>query len=601
MPYGRLRFPGTLKNRLFTAFVTLLLLPLCVAVFFVFRHFESIRQLDMMERMSERMQQVSTSLTDMMAFAYKTHIMLNQDESLIKILSEPETVEPIERKKMVESKMAGINNSFFFHQTELYFKLIDRKGNVYTSYAPMDRLSNSLEEFAVWRQRLEDGPFTYRWVSDDLNDVYYGQGGKLLSLYILLDDPKASQRGGFGLARISINVQEWLNSTLKNSFSNQDLLIMDGSGKVITQSREHQLDQERLLQAAASRAPQGYYKDREASRLVNYSYLEELDWYVVNQVPLDSLMHDLMRLRFIFFISLGILVAVFMWVTFILASRMTQPLRLLEQSMEEASDKRLNVKLRIGSGATREVASLGNSFNRMIDNIMELIQKLKLEERQRQAVRFQMLLSQMNPHFLLNTLNTVKWIARREKQEAITSICTSLGVILEASLNPEIELIPLEREIQLLRSYEAVQAFRYRELFELVYELDPEVNYALVPKLSLQPLVENAIVHGLDSSRGAGRIWIRVRTSGKKLILEVEDNGIGMEKASRKSGRRGRKGIGLSNLKERLQLLFKEEAELQTESGPDGACVRIVLPLLVATPYSKEGEDGFVDGFSGGG
>ncbi|MDF2927083.1 MAG: histidine kinase [Paenibacillaceae bacterium] len=598
MHLWRRLFPQTLKYRLFSAFAALLLLPLCVAVLFLFRHFESIRQQDMMERMSERMQQVSTSLTDMMAFAYKTHIMLNQDEGLVRIIFQPDLYDPLERKKVVESKMSGINNSFFFHQTELYFKLIDLQGNVYTSYAPMDRLINSQEEFADWKERLEAGPYAYQWVSNDLNDVYYGQDGKLLSLYILLDDP---QRGTYGLARISIQVQEWLNSTLKNSFTNQDLLIMNGDGEIVTQSGENGLNLALFRDRAASEGAKGYYKDGSLSRLVNYNYLEELDWYVVNQASLDELLKELLRLRLLFFTILGILVLVFVWVTFFLASRMTEPLRLLQQGMEEASDKKLRVKIRIGSGATREVLSLGSSFNAMIDSILELIQKLKQEERQKQAVRFQMLLTQMNPHFLLNTLNTVKWMARKEKQEPIAGICTSLGLILEASLNSEIELVALEQEIRLLRSYESVQAFRYQERFKLNYELDPGVSYALVPKLSLQPLVENAIVHGLDSCTGDGLIRVSAWPSGKRLILEVEDNGIGMEKAALKPARRSRPGIGLSNLKERLQLLFQGEAELAVDSGPEGTCIRISLPLLVATPYDGKGEDGRVDGILGGG
>lgn len=597
----RLNMLNTLKLRLFAVFVTLLLLPLTAAVFFLFQHFESIRQQDMMERMSERMQQVSTSLTDMMAFAYKTHILLVQDESLLRILAEPESLNSIDRKKLVESKMAGINNSFFFHQTELYFKLIDREGNVYTSYAPNGRLANSAEEFEQWRQRLAEGSFSYQWVSDDLNDVYYGQKGKLLSLYILLDDPLSTRKTSLGLARISINVQEWLNSTLKNSFTDQDLLIMDGSGKTVTQSREQTLDRERLLQEARSNPSGGYYKDVNAAYLINYSYLEELDWYVVNQFPLHELFRDLRPLRLFFFAGLGIVMLLFMWMIFLLASKMTKPLRQLECSMEEVSDKGLNVKIRIGQGATREVMSLGKSFNRMTDNIVELIHKLNLEEKQRHAVRFQMLLAQMNPHFLLNTLNTVKWMARREKQEDIAVICTSLGVILEASLNHEIELVPLEREIQLLHSYASVQKFRYQEWFELIDELEPSIQYALVPKLSLQPLVENAIVHGLHTKQGSGRIWVRAKASGKQLVLEVEDNGIGMEEAGRKSSRRSRPGIGLSNLRERLQLLFKEEAQLQVESEPGGTLIRMILPLLIATPYSGEGEKRDVDRISGGG
>ncbi|WP_409346153.1 histidine kinase [Paenibacillus sp. MBLB4367] len=597
MPNWRRLFPNTLKYRLFIAYITLLMIPLCVAIFYLFQHFESIRQKDMMDRMTERMQQVYVSLTDMMAFAYKANIMLSQDESLIQIMHDPDKYDPLERKKVIESKMFGINNSFFFHQTELYFRFIDRKGNVYTSYAPNGQLTNRLKELQDWQNKLQSGSHPYRWMADDWNDVSGSQGSKLLSLYTVLDD---QLRGNYGLARISINIQEWFRSTLKDSPANKDLTIFTGQGEIVLQSKETAFSNDMMQRIMSVKAKEGHFEEQRALSLVNYSYLEELDWYVVSQMPLSELQQEIRRLRVIFFLFLTILVIAFVLVTIFLSARMTEPLYVLKRSMEEASDKKLNVKISIGNNATDEVRSLGESFNRMIDDVVALINKLKLEERQKQAVRFQMLLSQMNPHFLLNTLNTVKWIARKEKQEAIAGICTSLGVILEASLGSEVEMITLKEEIQLLRSYESIQAFRFRDHFTIIYEMDETVQYALVPKLSLQPLAENSIVHGFDAAQGCGTIWVRARAEGSDLILEVEDNGIGMEAAARRPGRRSGHGIGLSNLRERLQLLFKREDSIEFISGAEGTLVRVRLPLLIATPYSQEGDGGHVDGFAGG-
>jgi len=589
--------PNTLKNRLFIAYITLLMLPLCIAIFYLFQHFESIRQNDMIDRMSERMQQVHLSLTDMMAFAYKANTMLSQDESLIQIMHAPDKYDPLERKKIIESKMFGINNSFFFHQTELYFRFIDRDGNVYTSYAPNDQLTNEREELQDWQTKLQLGNHPYRWVADDWNDVRGSQGNKLLSLYMLLDD---DLRGNYGLARISINIQEWFRNTLKASPVNQDLTIFTGQGETVLQNKEANFSLDSMKRIIASQAQHGHYKDERALALVNYSYVEELDWYVVSQMPLSELMEEVQRLRLLVFIFLIILVTAFVLVTFFLASRMTQPLYILKRSMEEATDKKLNVKISINKGATDEIRSLSESFNRMIDDVVELITKLKQEERQKQVVRFQMLLFQMNPHFLLNTLNTVKWIARKEKQDVIAGICTSLGLILEATLNSDIELIPLKDEVKLLRSYESIQVFRFRDHFTVTYETEDAVEYALVPKLSLQPLVENAIVHGFNTTEGRGTISIRARAEGSQLVLEVQDNGIGMEEAARKPGRHSGHGIGLNNLRERLQLLFKQEGVMELISDEGGTLVRIRLPLLISAPYSQKGENGHVDDFIGG-
>ncbi|MGG1638376.1 cache domain-containing sensor histidine kinase [Paenibacillus sp. NRS-1760] len=597
MQYRRKWLPNTLKYRLFIAYITLLMLPLCIAIYYLFQHFETIRQNDMIDRMSERMQQVYISLTDMMAFSYKANTMLSQDESLIQIMHAPDKYDPFVRKKIIESKMFGINNSFFFHQTELYFRFIDRNGNVYTSYAPNDQLTNERKELQEWQNKLQIGLRPYRWVANDWNDVRGSQGNKLLSLYTMLDD---ELRGNYGLARISINIQEWFNNTLKDNPVNQDLTIFTGQEEVILQNKESAFGVDSMKRIISSHAKNGHYKDERALSLINYSYVEELDWYVVSQMPLSELQREVKQLRLMIYMFLIILVIVFITVTFFLASRITKPLYVLKRSMEEASDKKLNVKISINQGATDEIRSLSDSFNRMIDDVVLLISKLKQEERQKQVVRFQMLLYQMNPHFLLNTLNTVKWIARKEKQDAISGICTSLGLILEASLNSDIELIPLKQEITLLRSYESIQAFRFREQFTIEYETEESVQYALVPKFSLQPLTENSIAHGFNMSEGRGTIWVRARAEGSELVLEVEDNGIGMEEAARNKGRRSGHGIGLSNLKERLELLFKREGVIELISGEEGTLVRIRMPLLIAAPYSQKGDDGHVDDFIGG-
>lgn len=597
MQYRRKWLPNTLKYRLFIAYITLLMLPLCIAIYYLFQHFETIRQNDMIDRMSERMQQVYISLTDMMAFSYKANTMLSQDESLIQIMHAPDKYDPFVRKKIIESKMFGINNSFFFHQTELYFRFIDRNGNVYTSYAPNDQLTNERKELQEWQNKLQIGLRPYRWVANDWNDVRGSQGSKLLSLYTMLDD---ELRGNYGLARISINIQEWFNNTLKDNPVNQDLTIFTGQEEIILQNKESAFSVDSMKRIISSHAKNGHYKDERALSLVNYSYVEELDWYVVSQMPLSELQREVKQLRLMIYMFLIILVIVFITVTFFLASRITKPLYVLKRSMEEASDKKLNVKISINQGATDEIRSLSDSFNRMIDDVVLLIAKLKQEERQKQVVRFQMLLYQMNPHFLLNTLNTVKWIARKEKQDAIAGICTSLGLILEASLNSDIELIPLKEEITLLRSYESIQAFRFREQFTIEYETEESVQYALVPKFSLQPLTENSIAHGFNMSEGRGTIWVRARAEGSELVLEVEDNGIGMEEAAHNKGRRSGHGIGLSNLRERLELLFKREGVIELISGAEGTLVRIRMPLLIAAPYSQKGDDGHVDDFIGG-
>lgn len=274
-----------------------------------------------------------------------------------------------------------------------------------------------------------------------------------------------------------------------------------------------------------------------------------------------------------------------------ISATFTRPLSHLQNQMKEVVRK--NLKVRIPEGRSRgEVLELTRTFNTMLDDANQMINRLKAEERQKEAVHFHMLLAQMNPHFLLNTLNTMKWSAIRSGNEEISEMCVSLGKLLEVSLNSQVELVYLKDEIELVQAYLHIQRIRYRDSFEVTCEFDEKLEYALVPKLSLQPLVENAIHHGVGPLEQLGQIRIGIyRQDTGKLMLEVADNGIGMEESRRQQMTRTRPGIGLSNLKERLRLLFKGQSELEVIDTKPGTLVRFSIPFLLSTPYLQKRSD----------
>ncbi|MGR8997350.1 sensor histidine kinase, partial [Klebsiella pneumoniae] len=151
-----------------------------------------------------------------------------------------------------------------------------------------------------------------------------------------------------------------------------------------------------------------YFTDKASDTLINYIYVESLDWYIVNRIPLSILFTEIEELKRQYFVTFFILMGAFILMTFIIASTITRPLSHLQNKMREVVRK--NLKVRLPEQKFRgEILELTRTFNTMLDDTNELIRQLKAEERQKEAVHFQMLLAQMNPHFLLNTLNTIKW------------------------------------------------------------------------------------------------------------------------------------------------------------------------------------------------
>lgn len=581
--------PHKLKYRLFAVFVLVILLPFSFLNIYNYQKIETLVQNKISEQSHEQLDQLHRSLEDQLSIAFKTLIFLEQDSDVRDILQNPGKRSVLDNKEMMESKFKSFNNSFFLYNPSVYFTLLDDEGHVYTSYLPRftldyDKISNT-SSFAAMR---ETGA-SYFWVPDDDNYVSrdISKSPTLLSLYSGLLDSKGQP---YGWARISIDFSFWFQSFLQKSASDQAYFILSRKGELIAKSDfEAELSPDAVKEVTLSPV-NGYWTDKNNNSLVNYSYLSSLDWYMINQIPLHILFKEIESQKQQYFVTFYGITAAFIVVAFMIAYTFTRPLSHMQIKMKAAVRKDLKIRLP-EKNYKGEILELTRTFNEMMVDMNALVHRLKAEERQRDAVHFQMLLAQVNPHFLLNTLNTMKWIGLRNRNEEIVEICLSLGKLLETSLNSEVDLIHLRDEIELTKAFIYIQQVRYSNSFEVEFSYEEDVQYALVPKLSLQPLVDNAIRHGIASLEEGGRIYIRMElseTDSTQLVLEVEDNGIGVErsKMNREAGRK-RPGIGLANVRERLRLLFKENAALEMVPLEQGTLFRMYLPLLLSEPYEN--------------
>jgi len=214
-------------------------------------------------------------------------------------------------------------------------------------------------------------------------------------------------------------------------------------------------------------------------------------------------------------------------------------------------------------------------------NNVRIEMKLEQQERLLLQARMEALQSQINPHFLFNTLNSVSSLVRRDPDSAREMI-VKLGNILRRLLRKGDSFVPLREEFEFLDDYLDIEVARFgRDKLKVVKELEPGSLEHLVPSMILQPLVENAVKHGFASKVDAGCIYLRSRSAGDQVVIEVEDDGVGMPEggASTSSGT----GIGMLNVTERLQVVYGDAAQIAIESQPGrGTLVRLVLPVLQA-------------------
>ncbi|MFD0715822.1 sensor histidine kinase [Paenibacillus sp. GCM10027626] len=577
--------PAKLKYRFFYAFILLVLIPIIGIQIFQFNKIENSIEYRINQLNHNQLEQIAKSFEEMKSSVILSMLILEKDSSILDILQTPGHFERAERTDKLEERF----NTLPTHEYSAYvqYSLTDEYGNRYSSSQSADDGKRLIPEKGL--ERLLGGGTSYHLLLTEADSKALWGRSPLFTLFSVVKD---SDDKMVGLLRIRVHYQEWFKSIAKEISTDQRYFIADAEGNVIAQTKSGLPLQPSIVQQLIAKQRAGdlsaYAIDRKTNALINVRLLPSLDWYIINLFPLDMFLGDLKSTQDQVLLTLYIMFGIFTVITLLVSASITRPLQQLQKKM--VGMVKSNLKQHLPEDRYKgEILGLHQAFNRMVHDINHLVAQLKIEERQKEAIHSQMLLNQINPHFLLNTLNSIKWIALDQNNDKIAEICVSLGRLLEAGLNSEVELIYLKDEIDLVGAYVYIQKYRYDQLFDIEYEVDPSLDYALVPKLGLQTLVENAIHHGLSQMESGGLIVIRAYAENKKLFIEVEDNGIGIERAKQLEPKRTRRGIGLSNLRARYHLLFKEEAEIQVIPLSQGTKVMLSFPLLVSTPYKLEG------------
>ena len=306
-------------------------------------------------------------------------------------------------------------------------------------------------------------------------------------------------------------------------------------------------------------------------------------WKIVSVVSKESLFSDLNQTRMMALLNLVLAIFLMIFVNQYVAVRITDPLKKLEKSIQGIEMKQQPV---VYIGGPPEIQHLGLTIRFMVEELQELTDKMVKEQEEKRKNELDALQSQINPHFLYNTLDSIMWMIESERYEDAVSMVQALGRLLRISLSRGKNVISVGDELQHARSYLAIQRYRYKNKFTSYFEVEPDIEQYKTIKLVIQPLIENAIYYGMEYMDGEGEIHIRAYTREQDLYLEVEDNGPGMPEEQVEhlltGGEKARKkgsGIGLKNVNQRIQLYFGTQYGLEIESEPDeGTVVRIHIP-----------------------
>ncbi|MBD0381523.1 cache domain-containing sensor histidine kinase [Paenibacillus sedimenti] len=341
--------------------------------------------------------------------------------------------------------------------------------------------------------------------------------------------------------------------------------------------------------------PENHYIDASEGKpsFVFASPSKTTGWNIVGQVPLQEIVEEANSIRQLIIISVVLSIIFAFTLHYFVSNRLTRPVNILKKKMQLAASGFLEAK--VTPTGTDEIADLGNSFNIMLGKIRMLLDQSIKEQQEMKKSELRALQAQINPHFLYNTLDSILWMAEAGKKEQVIQLVIALSRLFRISLSKGRDWIPIEKELEHLQSYLTIQQIRYRDILDYEIFIDSNLYAFPILKMTLQPIVENALYHGLKNKRSKGMIRIySYAEENKHIMLNVEDNGIGMSEARLEQLRNGLMepnlpeitgnevsgGFGLHNVQRRLRLYYGESYGVQVYSKEgEGTTVTIRIPM----------------------
>ena len=367
--------------------------------------------------------------------------------------------------------------------------------------------------------------------------------------------------------------------------------LMGSDGEILYHPRIQLIDSGRLKEnnKVASGYKDGIHREvfEGDNRIITVKSVGYTGWKIVGVTPNSVVSLNTIKTRLFIVFMITLILFILVLINSYISSRITNPIKELEKSVGILEEGDLETAVSIGG--SYEIQHLGNSIKNMAIQIRVLMDDIVTEHEAKRKQEFDTLQSQINPHFLYNTLDIIVWMIENEQKNEAVKAVTALARFFRISLSKGKSIITVRDELEHVRSYLMIQHMRFKNKFTYEIQAEEECMELTSLKLILQPLVENAIYHGMEFMDGEGEIKLSVMRKEDNLIIQVSDNGLGMTEEQVKSlfshdvhvtSKKG-SGIGVKNVNERIKLYFGENYGLTIDSEPDeGTTITILLPAV---------------------
>ena len=473
-------------------------------------------------------------------------------------------------------------------------------------YTSRDRAEN-LNQTQLAELYVDANAFVDRVNWSNVTNGLYGTGNEDRQI-LIYEGIQNNANDTIGLIVLEVNPRTFGSAILTKQkiLGYQTTFITDKSGSVIYSDNSIR-DEDRLniLERYGAGERKFILPLGDVRYYVCSQYNGLTGWVTYTMIPENKLFPEADSLRNYIAALVSISVILAAVCLLVLSLAITKPLARLTTGMKEAQDK--NFELQLENDRADEIGELTDSFNFMVNRIHILVNQVYQEKLAQKTAEIEALQAQINPHFLYNTLDSINWMLIEKNEMDVSTIVVALGKLMQYSMDTSTPMVALKEEYRYVRDYLLIQKYRLEDRLEFTLELEPCLEDFFVPKLILQPLIENAIDHGISGRESDGEVSVKAFRTGQFVCIQVQDNGRGMTpdelyqyQRLLKNDATSYKNIGVRNVARRLQLHFNDHCEFIVENKLNvGVSITVVIPVEACEPGPCEKEASATKGGNG--
>jgi two-component system, sensor histidine kinase YesM len=593
----------SIQNKLIFSYFLVIFFPLIILGFFTYNTATSSLKAEVSKYSIEVVQQLNDNIDNTISELDRILSVLATDEDVLKILNKDRKRSLVKRIADDEIMNNKINNMVSFRTNIAGLYIFSFNGEVYNYKEANNSIQLGYTFVAThWYETMKTLNLTKLLLPTHIQEDILSSGPKkqVFTLIRKINDIDTKKNLGNILIDIDMTTFQnaWANINRRNY---SELAIIDNNKSTIFNTNEK----------LVSTQLKGDYIDRILkekngtfitdvignSSLISYNTSKSTNWTVISIIPLTDIYQNINNLQYIIVSTVIFFIVVSFIIVVLISRSITKPISTLRLLMKRVESGNFNVSIPVRN--MDEVGELSLSFNKMISKINNLIQTVYETQLLKKEAELNALQTQINPHFLYNTLQIIDLIAEEEGISEISSVCQSLSRIFRYSIKGS-EVVSLSFELDHIKDYILIHKLRFADKFDVFYDIDESLYDKKMIKLLLQPLVENALFHGIENKKGKSILTISAKLIEDLIELVVEDTGIGMDEQQLEQLKESlneevessqidgysRRSIGIKNVNSRIKLYFGEKYGITVDSKLKvGTKVTVTIPAY----FHKDG------------